>query len=85
MLEFNYDNYLNQQLELKFQEEEMNMPVSSCCDVTVTDYEQDGKEYVCDKCGEYCEVISHGEYEYNRYEDAMCDKADSERDLERCR
>ena len=73
-----YDSYLDKQIEMHYAEQEYNMPVSNCCGVYI--YENDD---ICPECYEHCEVISHGEYEYIEHDNAMCDKADSDRDLAR--
>ena len=72
-----YDSYLERETEKYYEEQEYAMSVSNCCGV----YVEDGD--ICQDCSEHCEVISLGEYEYVKYEDAMCDKADSDRDLAR--
>ena len=50
--------------------EEDNSELSNCCDA-----EMYGE--VCSECSEFC--VSNR----NEYEDAMCDRADSERELRR--
>ena len=72
-----YDTYLEREVEKYYAEQESAMSVSNCCGV----YIEDGD--ICPDCLEHCEVISYGEYEYMKYEDAMCDKADSYNELKR--
>ena len=52
--------------------------VSNCCGEEMESYID-----ICPNCGEHCEVVSNKEREYEEYENAMCDKADSERELAR--
>ena len=53
--------------------------VSNCCGVEV--YDDD--EVLCPKCKEHCEFVSKHERDYEEYENAMCDKYDSDRELAR--
>ena len=79
MIDLSYDTYLERQTEQYFRDAEMNMPVSNCCGC----YLEDDDSGICSECREECEVITLGEYETCRYESAMEDKADAERELRR--
>lgn len=68
------DNQLNTYLESL----DANQPVSNCCDAPM-----DEDEVLCPKCKERCKTITQGEYNYEVYEEAMCDRADAERELAR--
>jgi len=70
------DTYRNQQLNTYLDKLEANQPVSNCCDAPM-----DEDAVLCPKCQEHCKVITQGEYDYESYEEAMCDKADAEREL----
>ena len=52
--------------------------VSNCCGEEMESY-----VYVCPKCGEHCITVSKHERDYEEYENAMCDKADLDRELSR--
>ena len=75
MASFNEDVYRDNQLNKYLESLEMNEGVSNCCGVPI---EEDTD--VCSLCGEHYEVISLGEWKYQEYENAMCDRAEAERD-----
>jgi DNA-directed RNA polymerase subunit RPC12/RpoP len=72
---------MDMQLEKHFKEEEMSEEVSTCCGAEIEFKAED--DYRCSKCDGKCLVITREEYETSRYESAMEDKADAERELRR--
>ena len=78
MREFDEDAYRDSQLNRHLEEQEMNQLVSKCCGELIYDGDND----ICLSCREHCTFLTLGEYEYNEYENAMCDKADAQRELE---
>jgi hypothetical protein len=62
--------------------------VSSCCGSDYSDSEdkeldleihEECGEYVCDSCGDCCDIIDEEEYAFNRHESYLEDLADDER------
>jgi len=74
---FNEDDYRDQQLDKYLDEQEMKEAVSNCCGATILENTD-----VCSDCKEHCSEIAFGEYMYDRREDAECDRADVEREME---
>jgi len=74
---FNEDDYRDQQL-YKYLDEQDDFIVSNCCGALIYD-ESD----ICSKCKEHCVEVSKHEFDADAYEDAMCDRADAQRELER--
>jgi len=72
------DKYLDNQLNKYYEEQESNMPVCNMCGKTM----EDDTEY-CLHCEANTVVITHGEYIADEYENAMCDKADAQTELDR--
>ncbi len=73
-----YDRHLDNQLNRYYEEQESSMPVSNCCGATMEE-----QQCYCPECNSGCVVITYGEYMAEEYENAMCDKADSQRELDR--
>ena len=67
---FNEDGYRNNQLNKHLEED--NSELSNCCNAEILEDSD-----VCSECMEHCVTVTED------YENAMCDKADSERELER--
>ena len=80
-MEMTEDEWQDQRLNKYLNEQEMNEMVSVCCGEAV--YENSDGDDVCFQCQETCETISLGDYKYNEYENAECDKADANKELER--
>ena len=77
-MSFGEDAYRDRQLDKHFAEEEASIPVSNCCGEPM-----DEDECLCPKCKEHCEVETQGEFQYDLFEQAECDKADAQRELDR--
>ena len=65
------------QLNQHYLEEEMAEEVSNCCGHTIIFGD------VCGNCKEHCDVTPRGEWLYEEKVNAECDRADSQRELER--
>lgn len=70
MSRFNEDQYRNNQLNKHLEDDESQN--SNCCNAELI-----GESDICSECLEHCVTISQD------YENAMCDKGDAERELER--
>ena len=75
MASFNEDKYMDRKLNKYLDSLEDNEEVSNCCGAELLE-ETD----ICSECNEHCGIISLAEWKYEEYENAMCDKADAERD-----
>ena len=74
----NEDEYRDNQLNKHLADQEMAELVSSCCGAPLKE-----NTALCSDCKEHCSEVEMGEYMYEERESAMCDKADSERELQR--
>ena len=75
---FDEDAYRDRQTNKYLEEQEGNEAVSNCCGSPICE-ESD----VCCDCKEMCAPITQSEFDAEEYEAAMCDRADSERELAR--
>ena len=65
-----FDSHLDREVERHLEEQELSIPTCSIC----------GNAAI-EECCENSEIITLGEYQYQKYEEAECDRTDSEREL----
>ena len=76
MIDFDEDAYQDRKLNEYL--DSCDYGVSNCCGK----YQLEDTD-ICSECNEHSDEISTGDYNYMELEMAMCDKADSERELRR--
>ena len=74
MSKFNEDEYRDNQLNKHLAEQDVRI-LSNCCGAELL-----GDTEICSDCIEHCSPTREDEYLADEYENAMCDKADAERD-----
>ena len=73
--------YMENQLQKHLRENDDSEEVSSCCGSMI----EENEDYF-NMCCEYrdeCTSITTGEYETEKYQNAMCDAGDAKRELDR--